>query len=52
MFCRDLTKTYSTVQVISGPLFLPSPQQEGEDGRRYVKYQVKTSMKSEEYIHM
>ena len=40
MFCRDLTKKYSTVRVISGPLYLPSdPLEEG--GKRYVKYQVK-----------
>ena len=24
-FCRDLTKSYDTVHVITGPLFLPEP---------------------------
>ena len=45
IFCRDLTKSYSTVHVISGPLYLPSdsPNEEEEEedgGKKYVKYQV------------
>jgi endonuclease G len=34
---RDLTKTYSHVHVVTGPLYLP---QKARDGKRYVKYQV------------
>ncbi|XP_037068375.1 nuclease EXOG, mitochondrial-like isoform X2 [Pollicipes pollicipes] len=37
IYCRNLTKTFDDVNVISGPLFLP---QKEEDGRKYVKYEV------------
>ncbi|WAQ94183.1 EXOG-like protein, partial [Mya arenaria] len=37
MYCRDLTKKYPSVHVLSGPLFMPKGE---EDGKRYVKYQV------------
>lgn len=36
MYCRDLTKKFSDVFVISGPVFLPSE----ENGKRYMKYEV------------
>ena len=37
MYCRDLTKKYSSVYIISGPLVLP---QLDETGKKFVKYQV------------
>ncbi|XP_053321998.1 nuclease EXOG, mitochondrial [Spea bombifrons] len=37
MYCRDLTKKYDDVWVVSGPLVLPETQ---EDGRKRVSYQV------------
>ncbi|XP_071803364.1 nuclease EXOG, mitochondrial-like [Asterias amurensis] len=37
IYCRDLTKTYKDVWVLSGPLILPNIE---EDGKKYVKYQV------------
>lgn len=37
MYCRDLTKTFSNVYIISGPLMLPRKQ---EDGKKIVQYQV------------
>ena len=36
-YTRDLTKEYSKVHVVSGPLYLPYTD---TDGKRYVKYQV------------
>jgi endonuclease G, mitochondrial len=36
-YTRDLTKSSDVVYVTTGPLFLP---EEGEDGKRYVKYKV------------
>ena len=50
MYCRDLTKKYSTVRVISGPLYLPS-QPEGQGGKRYVKYQVIKVLSYEMHAH-
>jgi len=43
MYCRDLTSRFSDVWVVSGPLALPSEeeeQEEGEGGRKTVSYQV------------
>ena len=40
IYCRDLTKTYKDVWVLSGPLILPNVE---EDGKKYVKYQVRSS---------
>ena len=37
MYCRDLTKKYKGVRIISGPLVLPTTD---EDGLHYVKYPV------------
>ncbi|XP_029444273.1 nuclease EXOG, mitochondrial isoform X2 [Rhinatrema bivittatum] len=37
MYCRELTKRFEDVWVVSGPLALP---QTGEDGKRRVTYQV------------
>ena len=37
MYCRDLTKIYENVYVISGPLMMP---QREADGKKYVKYEV------------
>ena len=37
MYCRDLTKKYSSVYIVSGPLVLPQPD---ETGKKYVKYEV------------
>ena len=37
MYCRDLTKKYSSVYIISGPLVLP---QSDESGKKFVKYPV------------
>ncbi|XP_045582469.1 nuclease EXOG, mitochondrial isoform X2 [Procambarus clarkii] len=37
IFCRDLTGMYEDVWVTSGPLFLPTQQ---EDGRKMVTYEV------------
>lgn len=34
---RDLSQSYQTIEVFTGPLYLP---QEEADGKRYVKYQV------------
>jgi endonuclease G len=36
-FCRDLTKRFADVYVITGPLYLPNQE---ADGKWYVKYQV------------
>lgn len=36
-YVRDLTKEYSHVHVITGPLYLPTVE---EGGKRYVKYEV------------
>lgn len=36
-YVRDLTAEYQTVEVFTGPLYLPK---EESDGKRYVKYQV------------
>ena len=38
VYCRDLTKKYNHVRVISGPLFLPFKD---ENDLSYIKYQVK-----------
>ncbi|KAL9953422.1 hypothetical protein ACROYT_G040842 [Oculina patagonica] len=35
-YCRSLTKRYSDVYIVSGPLYLPRE----EDGKKIVKYQV------------
>ena len=35
-YCRSLTKRYSDVYIVSGPLYLPTE----EDGKKIVKYQV------------
>ncbi|CAG2223449.1 EXOG [Mytilus edulis] len=37
MYCRDLTKKYKGVRIISGPLVLPTTD---EDGLHYVKYPI------------
>ncbi|RUP49477.1 hypothetical protein BC936DRAFT_142426 [Jimgerdemannia flammicorona] len=37
-FCRHLTKTFSDVYVITGPLYLP--RQDPTDGKWYVRYQM------------
>lgn len=37
MYCRDLTKRFEDVWIVSGPLFLPT---EGQDGKRSVSYQL------------
>ncbi|XP_030045766.1 nuclease EXOG, mitochondrial [Microcaecilia unicolor] len=37
MYCRELTKRFQDVWIVSGPLALP---QTGEDGKRRVTYQV------------
>lgn len=37
MYCRDLTKKYSNVYIISGPVMIPEEQ---EDGKKFVRYQV------------
>ncbi|XP_076146627.1 nuclease EXOG, mitochondrial [Alosa pseudoharengus] len=37
MYCRDLTKKFEDVWVVSGPLVLPEV---GEDGKKTVSYQV------------
>ncbi|KAF9915525.1 nuclease [Lobosporangium transversale] len=37
-FCRNLTKKYSDVYVITGPLYLP--QQDPTNGKFFVKYEV------------
>ena len=35
-YCRSLTKRYSNVYIVSGPLYLPKE----EDGKNVVKYEV------------
>lgn len=35
-YCRGLTKRYSSVYIVSGPLYLPKE----EDGKKIVKYEV------------
>lgn len=37
IFCRDLTQKYNDVWITSGPLFLPTKQ---EDGKKIVSYEV------------
>lgn len=37
MYCRDLTKRFQDVWIVSGPLVLP---EEGPDGKKMVSYQV------------
>ena len=37
MYCRELTKTYGHVRVISGPAMVPNVE---EEGKHFVKYQV------------
>ena len=41
VFCRNLTKQFSDVYVISGPLWLPRQQ----DGKKIVQYEVRECMK-------
>ena len=36
VYCRGLTKRYSSVYIVSGPLYLPKQ----EDGKKIVKYEV------------
>ena len=49
MYCRDLARRYSSVHVISGPLYLPSePVEEG--GKKFVKYQVMSNQRIS-FIH-
>ncbi|KAI9599483.1 hypothetical protein BDF19DRAFT_428859 [Syncephalis fuscata] len=36
-FCRDLTKSFTDVYVVSGPLYLPRQE---ADGKWYIQYQV------------
>ena len=36
-YCRGLTKRYSSVYIVSGPLYLPKE----EDGKNVVRYEVK-----------
>ena len=38
-YCRSLTKRYSDVYIVSGPLYLPIEQ----DGKKMVQYEVKCS---------
>ncbi|XP_074659448.1 nuclease EXOG, mitochondrial-like [Tubulanus polymorphus] len=38
MYCRDLTKNFTDVYVISGPLFLPELDE--KTGKKYVRYEV------------
>ena len=38
MYCRDLTKKYTNVYIVSGPVVVP---EKGEDGKNIVKYQVR-----------
>ena len=40
-YCRELTKRYAEVSVISGPLFLPYKDE--KTGKSYVRYEVKFS---------
>ena len=37
MYCRDLTKRYSSVYILSGPLVMP---QINEGGKKFVTYEV------------
>lgn len=37
MYCRDLTKSFEDVWVVSGPLVLPEV---GDDGKKAMSYQV------------
>ena len=37
MYCRDLTKRFEDVWVVSGPLVLPEV---GDDGKKTASYQV------------
>ena len=41
MYCRDLTKHFQDVWIVSGPLALPEEQ---DDGKRMVTYQVASAM--------
>ncbi len=40
MYCRDLTKKFANVWIVSGPVIMPNVT---EDGRKFVKYQVLSS---------
>ena len=37
-YCRELTKRYAEVSIISGPLFLP--EKDEKTGKSYVRYEV------------
>lgn len=37
IYCRDLTKKYKSVRVLSGPVMLSNFE---EDGKRFIKHQV------------
>ena len=41
IYCRDLTKSYKDVRIVSGPLMLP--KEKVEDGKRMVSYPVSTT---------
>ncbi|KAK3587995.1 hypothetical protein CHS0354_014516 [Potamilus streckersoni] len=36
MYCRDLTKNFQSVRIISGPLVMPYE----EEGKKFIKYQI------------
>ncbi|KAL3832601.1 hypothetical protein ACJMK2_024233 [Sinanodonta woodiana] len=40
MYCRDLTKDFQSVRIISGPLVMPYT----EEGKKFIKYQVVTDL--------
>ena len=42
-YCRELTKRYTEVSVISGPLFLP--EKDEKTGKSYVRYEVSSDDK-------
>ena len=49
MYCRDLTKSFSDVRIISGPLMVPH---EDENGKMFVKYQVRYMVQLYIYIYI
>ena len=47
VFCRNLTKQFSDVYVISGPLWLPCQQ----DGKKIVQYEVQKCTRNISRLH-
>ena len=49
-YCRDLTKSYDSVNVISGPLFLP--EEDEASGKKIVKYEVSSTQQFQQSVFL